>query len=290
VHIAFGLAGSAFALPTHAVAWHCVAAAQSVSFEHESALTTGASRPHFGKPGEADEVEAGALGATTALSVPPATLERGVLETGAAEPGEPEARELGGGSVDVGATAGGVPHPKSPRAPVEINPTKPSVAGTKRNEIMGEGVLRFGHGCKQKRVAPRPSVARDLDTWHVRAHHGSMSDPKKGSDPIEDIREGLGLLFRAARTAVEKLPTKDLEEAVVSGAKEVERAVKSVAEAVETQFSGMSAKRTSSASEAPPASTAKGPDASTDPPAVVTPPSPAPSTEGEDTTPSTDKD
>jgi hypothetical protein len=63
-----------------------------------------------------------------------------------------------------------------------------------------------------------------------------MSDEKP--DPIEDVRKGLGLLFRAARTAVEKLPTKDVEQAVVSTAREVGRAVETVARTVEREVFG----------------------------------------------------
>jgi hypothetical protein len=60
-----------------------------------------------------------------------------------------------------------------------------------------------------------------------------MSDDKP--DPIEDVRKGLGLLFRAARGAIEKLPTKDFEEAVTTGAREVGRAIENVAETIERE-------------------------------------------------------
>jgi hypothetical protein len=54
-------------------------------------------------------------------------------------------------------------------------------------------------------------------------------------NPLEDLRKGLGLLFRAAKTTIEKLPTGELEEAVLSGAKEVGRAIENVAHTVEQQ-------------------------------------------------------
>jgi hypothetical protein len=54
-------------------------------------------------------------------------------------------------------------------------------------------------------------------------------------NPLEDLRKGLGLLFRAAKTTIEKIPTGELEEAVVSGAKEVGRAIENVAHTVEKQ-------------------------------------------------------
>jgi hypothetical protein len=62
-----------------------------------------------------------------------------------------------------------------------------------------------------------------------------MPDDEEKPNPIEDIRKGLGLLFRAAKTTIEKLPTGEIEEAVVSGAKEVGRAIENVAQTVEQQ-------------------------------------------------------
>ena len=61
-----------------------------------------------------------------------------------------------------------------------------------------------------------------------------MPDDEK-PNPLEDLRKGLGLLFRAAKTTIEKLPTVELEEAVLSGAKEVGRAIENVAHTVEQQ-------------------------------------------------------
>jgi uncharacterized protein YndB with AHSA1/START domain len=54
-------------------------------------------------------------------------------------------------------------------------------------------------------------------------------------DPLEDVRQGLGLLFRAAKGAIEKLPTKEVETAVVSGAREVGRAIESVGKTIERE-------------------------------------------------------
>ena len=67
-----------------------------------------------------------------------------------------------------------------------------------------------------------------------------MDDDNKPS-AIEDLRKGLGLLFRAARTTLEQIPTGKLEDAVVSGAKEVGRAIENVAQVVEQQVLGKSA-------------------------------------------------
>ncbi|MGD0675696.1 MAG: hypothetical protein ABSC94_09780 [Polyangiaceae bacterium] len=52
-------------------------------------------------------------------------------------------------------------------------------------------------------------------------------------DPLSDTLKGLGLLFRAARTVVRRLPTKDLEEAVSTSAREVGRAIENVATTLE---------------------------------------------------------
>ena len=61
-----------------------------------------------------------------------------------------------------------------------------------------------------------------------------MSDDPK-PDPIEDVRKGLGLLFRAAKGAIDKLPTKDVEQAVVASAREVGRALENVGKSIERE-------------------------------------------------------
>ena len=75
-----------------------------------------------------------------------------------------------------------------------------------------------------------------------------MSSDDDKPNPIEDVRKGLGLLFRAAKTAAQKLPTKNIEEVVVTGAKEVGRAVENVAQTIEREVF----KRGESASKEPP--------------------------------------
>jgi hypothetical protein len=55
---------------------------------------------------------------------------------------------------------------------------------------------------------------------------------------FNDVRKGLGLLLRAARTAVSRLPTTDLEEAVVTSAREVGRAIENVATTIEREVLG----------------------------------------------------
>jgi hypothetical protein len=63
-----------------------------------------------------------------------------------------------------------------------------------------------------------------------------MSDEKP--NPVTDVIKGLGLLLRAAKTTVERLPTKNLEEAVVTSAREVGRAIENVAITVEREVFG----------------------------------------------------
>jgi hypothetical protein len=64
-----------------------------------------------------------------------------------------------------------------------------------------------------------------------------MSDEHSDKpDPIEDVRKGLGLLFRAAKGAIESLPTKRVEDVVLTGAREVGRALENVSEVIDRQI------------------------------------------------------
>lgn len=60
---------------------------------------------------------------------------------------------------------------------------------------------------------------------------GQMSDDKPR--PVDDLREGLGLLFRAAKGAVERLPTDKLEDVAKDAVKEVGRAFESIGTEIE---------------------------------------------------------
>jgi hypothetical protein len=60
--------------------------------------------------------------------------------------------------------------------------------------------------------------------------------PEPPPDPIEDVRKGLGLLFRAAKSAIESLPTGKVEDAVITGAREVGRAIENVTQTLDKQF------------------------------------------------------
>ena len=63
-----------------------------------------------------------------------------------------------------------------------------------------------------------------------------MSEEKP--TPLSDVRTGLGLLFRAAKTAVKKMPTRGVEEVVWTSAREVGRALENVASTIEREVFG----------------------------------------------------
>lgn len=84
-----------------------------------------------------------------------------------------------------------------------------------------------------------------------------MSDDKT-PDPLSDVAKGLGLLFRAARAAARKLPKKDLEEVVVTSAREVGRAIENVAATIER---GVTGRNKGDRSAPPPDAHAPPPDA-----------------------------
>lgn len=64
-----------------------------------------------------------------------------------------------------------------------------------------------------------------------------MSDEKPKTDPVDDLKQGLGLLFRAAKGAVEKLPTEKVEDVAKDAAKEVARAFETIGHEVEKVIS-----------------------------------------------------
>jgi hypothetical protein len=55
-------------------------------------------------------------------------------------------------------------------------------------------------------------------------------------DPLDNLKKGFGFLARAAKSAVEKLPTKDFEDVVTSGVREVGRALGNVKDTIEEEF------------------------------------------------------
>ncbi|WP_394837656.1 hypothetical protein LVJ94_12175 [Pendulispora rubella] len=55
---------------------------------------------------------------------------------------------------------------------------------------------------------------------------------------MDDLRTGLGLLFRAAKTAVDEFPTEKIEEAVKQGARDVGKVFETVGEAIDEKVLG----------------------------------------------------
>jgi hypothetical protein len=76
------------------------------------------------------------------------------------------------------------------------------------------------------------------------------NNPK--STPGQDVKKAFGLLYRAARNAVDQLPTKKVEEAVAIGAKEVGRAIENVASTLEKEIFRSSATRPTPSTPPPP--------------------------------------
>lgn len=58
-----------------------------------------------------------------------------------------------------------------------------------------------------------------------------MGDDK--ANPMDDLKQGLGLLFRAAKGAVDRLPTENLESVAKDAVKEVARAFENIGHEVE---------------------------------------------------------
>jgi hypothetical protein len=85
-------------------------------------------------------------------------------------------------------------------------------------------------------------------------------------NPMDDVKKGLGLLFRAAKTAVKNLPTDPIEKVVLDGAREVGRAVENVATALEKEVFGKDRAKKETPSDAPPSQAkADAPDAKAEP-------------------------
>src|SRR5690348_14019332 len=72
-------------------------------------------------------------------------------------------------------------------------------------------------------------------------------DKGKKGDPVDDLKKGLGLLFRAAKGAVDQIPTDKLEDVVKTGAREVGRAIENVTETIEKEVFGIPPKKKPSA-------------------------------------------
>ena len=114
-----------------------------------------------------------------------------------------------------------------------------------------------------------------LDTARRRVHLGGMPNDDK-PNPLDDAKKGLGLLFRAAKTVVQKLPTQPLEKVVIEGAREVGRAVENVTTTIEKQVFGRDKdqgdKSAEAKSEQPKDAADAAPPAPSPPQPIVTPP------------------
>ena len=81
-----------------------------------------------------------------------------------------------------------------------------------------------------------------------------MSDDKP--KPVDDLKQGLNLLFRAAKGAVDKIPTDKIEGAMRDGAKEVGKAFETVATEIDKVVTNVTTRHGSSPPAQPPAATA----------------------------------
>ncbi len=84
-------------------------------------------------------------------------------------------------------------------------------------------------------------------------------------NPVSDLKQGLGLLFRAAKGAVEQLPTGKLENVAKDAASELERAFESLGAELEKAVDRVKGS-TPPAPEAPPAATDERPEEPSAPP------------------------
>jgi hypothetical protein len=217
---------------------------------HASSLTTGAQSLH---PHEAPPSTAAARGGDTlAVTLPASAAGAGRSAAAASTSG---AGGGGGGTVsDVtgGASAFPLAHAAASATPIEIPATAPK-----------SPVVRIAPytACRDT-ACGAPCSPLGLDIARARAHHSGMAtDPKPSA--LQDLTKGLGLLFRAAKTTLQKLPTGELEEAVITSAKEVGRAIENVTQTVSHTVEKQIFRRPSEAQRPEEA----GPEGATKPPA-----------------------
>jgi hypothetical protein len=103
----------------------------------------------------------------------------------------------------------------------------------------------------------------------------SSEGPKDKPKPMDDVTQGLNLLFRAAKTAVASIPTDNIENFVVGTAQGVGKALESVAETIDKELFHPGSPRNAGASPPPatPPAAAEPPTAPATPPATATEPS-----------------
>jgi hypothetical protein len=95
-----------------------------------------------------------------------------------------------------------------------------------------------------------------------------MSDDKP--KPVDDLKQGLNLLFRAAKGAIDKLPTDKVEGAVKEGAKEVGKAFESVANELDKAFTSVAHRAGVGSAPPPPEPTQTAPGSDPHPPEPTT--------------------
>ena len=101
----------------------------------------------------------------------------------------------------------------------------------------------------------RPCGQPGLDSLLLRGHHPrTMSDDKP--KPVDDLKQGLNLLFRAAKGAVDKIPTDKIEGAMREGAKEVGKAFETVATEIDKVVTNVTTRSGSSPPPHAPAASA----------------------------------
>jgi hypothetical protein len=99
-----------------------------------------------------------------------------------------------------------------------------------------------------------------------------MSDDSR--KPVDDLKEGLGLIFRAAKGAVERFPSDKLEDVAKDAAKEVSRAFESIGHEIDRAFGKPGSRSTPAPPEAPADSPPPAEAKKDEPPTAATPEGP----------------
>jgi hypothetical protein len=87
-----------------------------------------------------------------------------------------------------------------------------------------------------------------------------MSDDKKQPPrPLDDLKEGLGLLFRAAKGAVEQFPTEKVEETAKEAAKQVGKTFEVIGNEMDKAFTKATGSEPPPKADAAPPAEAKKP-------------------------------
>ncbi len=114
---------------------------------------------------------------------------------------------------------------------------------------------------------------------------------KGEKDPVEELKKGVDFLFKAAKHAVEDLPTEPIESLVKTSVKEVGRAMNNVKDTVLHEVAEWQERHKSEPAPPPEAPASAATDATATPPAAApaTPPAAAPATPATPDTPAGDE-